>query len=271
MTIWLIILPFGAATYAMRASFLLRWRQARSSRWQRWLRFVPPAVLAALVLPELLAVGQPLAPDTLHQLLAAGLAAVVAWRFQNVLATVASGMVAFWGLLWLPDTALTLSLPLGLLLLASGFLLLLLVGSTLAWFRLRRQAAGAGLAATTHPAAVTVTPVEDRRLPAEAVSFPARKPAGTHLHCSWCWCPLPVWARYCGQCGLPQPAPALAVTQPLAAVTVRPEGSERCSLPIGAPEERTKYLPMLAGASGARSARSLDTARNGGTIHRQPG
>lgn len=256
MTIWLIILPFGVATFAMRGAFLLCPLPAGySPDWQRWLRYVTPAVLAALVLPALVVIGQPLAPDTLRQFLAAGLAAMVAWRFQNVLATVASGMAALWGLTWLPDTTMTVSLPLSLLLLVSVGLLLLLAGSALAWVRLRRRAHHTGREAQPKSSAVTVTPLEGRLLPAERVSLPVRKPVGAHLHCPWCWCPLPVWALYCGQCGLPQQAPALAITQPLAAVTVRPEGSERVALPIGAPAERIHSLPRLAGANGARPAR----------------
>ena len=261
MTIWLIILPFGALTYAMRGAFLFHVGPVfRSAVGPGLLRYVLPAVLAALVLPVLVIVGQPLAPDTLSQLLAAGCAAVVAWRFQNVLATVASGMGAYWGLLWLPD--LTISLPLNLLLLASAGLLLLVVGSALTWLRFTQSARRPGRAAAPSSAAVTVTPVEGRLLSSEAVSLPARKPVGAHLHCPWCWCPLPVWALYCGQCGLPQQAPALAITQPLAAVTVNQE-SGRVSLSGGAPAERTHSLPRLAGANGARPTRRLGTASRG--------
>lgn len=264
MTIWLIILPFGVATFAMRAAFLLCPLPAlHSPGGPGVLRYVMPAILAALVLPALVVVGQPLAPDTLRQLLAAGLAALVAWRFQNVLATVASGMGALWGLTWLPDTAMTVSLPLSLLLLVSVVLLLLLAGSALAWGRLLWRARQHGREAMTPSPAVTVTPVEDRLLPAEAVSLPVRKPLGAHLHCPWCWCPLPVWALFCGQCGLPQQAPALAITQPLAAVTVNPERSERSSLTRGSRVERPNDLPRLSEANGARPTRSLGTASRG--------
>lgn len=97
VSIWLIILSFGAATYAMRGAFFFGARTVqRSTDAPRWLRFVPPAVLAALVAPALVFGGNPLAPGTLSHLLAAGLAALVAWRFQNVLWTVATGMVALW-------------------------------------------------------------------------------------------------------------------------------------------------------------------------------
>ena len=244
MTSWLIILSFGIATYTERGAFLFRtWSALRSLDWQRWLRCVPSAVLAALIAPALLGAGNWLALETLDHLLAAGLAALVAWRFQNVLATVASGMGALWGLTWFSDTSITLSLPLRLLLVASAGLLLLLLGSALAWLRLTRSARRPERDAAPSSAAVTVTPVEGHLLSAEGVSLPARKPVGAHLHCPWCWCPLPVWALYCGQCGLPQQTPALAITQPLAAVTVNLQGSERSSLALGALRSRTHSLP----------------------------
>jgi branched-subunit amino acid transport protein len=61
------------------------------------LRFVPPAVLSAIILPEmLLKDGQPyLAPQNSY--LAAGLiAGLVAWRSKNLLLTIIIGMAALW-------------------------------------------------------------------------------------------------------------------------------------------------------------------------------
>ena len=213
MTIWLLILSIGVATYAMRGAFLFYARPAsRPCEWHRWLRFVPPAVLAALVLPALVGVGQPLAPETLDQLLAAAFAALVAWRFQNVLATVASGMGALWGLLWLAPMT-SFALPLGVLLLASAGLVLL-AARPLVRHRHLNRASRPGTPTLAAPT-VTVTPVAEQSLTVEALTLLAQFPAGMHLHCPWCACPLPLWARYCGRCGWPQPAPALAATQPL--------------------------------------------------------
>lgn len=253
MTIWLIILPFGVATYAMRGAFIFRAGPTlHSPGGPRWLSYATPAVLAALVLPALVIVGYPLAPDTLRQLLSAGLAAVVAWRFQNVLATVASGMVALWGLTWLPDLTISFSLPLGQLLLASASLLLLLLGSALVWVHLRRRASPSRREGTPSSTAVTVTPAESQLLPTEAVSLAAQKPAGGHFHCIWCWCPLPMWALYCGQCGLPQQTPAHAITQPLAAFMVTPEGRKQFSAAHDARAEHTWHLPRMARMRGLR-------------------
>jgi branched-subunit amino acid transport protein len=61
------------------------------------LRFVPPAVLSAIILPDLLR------PDGVWalsfgnvRLLAGILAALVAWRTKNALLTIGVGMAAFW-------------------------------------------------------------------------------------------------------------------------------------------------------------------------------
>lgn len=95
MSLWVIIVILGSLTYGLRASFLLA-RHPLPTAWLRALRFVPPAVLAALVAPALVGNGNPLGPGILAELLAAGLAALVGWRYQNVLLTVVTGMVALW-------------------------------------------------------------------------------------------------------------------------------------------------------------------------------
>ena len=96
MSIWVVIGVLSALTYGLRASFLVGARHPLPTSWLRVLRFVPPAVLAALVAPALVGSGNLTTSGTLAELLAAGLAAVVAWRTQNVLLTVLTGMVALW-------------------------------------------------------------------------------------------------------------------------------------------------------------------------------
>ena len=94
MNIWIVIIVGGVLTYAMRLSFIyFLARFTVPGTMQRALRFVPPAVLAAIVLPELIApagtfdfsVGN-------HRLLAGCIAMLVAWRTKNVLATILAGM-----------------------------------------------------------------------------------------------------------------------------------------------------------------------------------
>jgi branched-subunit amino acid transport protein len=98
MTTWLIILSMGVVTYLIRLSLIaLLGRIEVPPMIQRALRFVPPAVLSAIVFPELL---RPTGTLDLSfgnvRLLAGLLAAVVAWRTKNVLLTIAVGMAALW-------------------------------------------------------------------------------------------------------------------------------------------------------------------------------
>ena len=100
ITTWLIILGVAAGTYLIRLSFIQAWQWIGvPDELARALRFVPPAVFAALILPALLAPGGPvdLSPGNLR-LVAGALAAVVAWYSRSVLLTLAVGMGALWTL-----------------------------------------------------------------------------------------------------------------------------------------------------------------------------
>lgn len=72
------------------------------------LKFIPPAVLTALIFPALLAPdGGPLRISLTNAALVAGsVAALVAWRSQNLLLTLAAGMAALWLWRWLLSLAL---------------------------------------------------------------------------------------------------------------------------------------------------------------------
>ena len=63
---------------------------------RRALRFVPPAVLSAIVFPELMirSSGQINLSLTNFRLLAGIMAVLVAWRTKNTLLTILAGMVA---------------------------------------------------------------------------------------------------------------------------------------------------------------------------------
>lgn len=100
-TIWLIFLLAGAGTFLLRLSFiLLLGRLDEVPRTlQGILRFVPAAVLAAIVVPAIVALSVDPTPTLsfeTEKVLAGGLAAVVARRTENVLATIGVGMVALW-------------------------------------------------------------------------------------------------------------------------------------------------------------------------------
>jgi branched-subunit amino acid transport protein len=62
------------------------------------LKFVPPAVLTAIIVPTLLAPNGELDITLSNDYLVAGLVTTfVAWRSKNLLLTLAIGMAAFWG------------------------------------------------------------------------------------------------------------------------------------------------------------------------------
>ena len=92
-SIWIAILLGGAGTYAMRASFIVTaHRLATVPPWaDRVLRQIPPAALAALVLPALV---RPEGEVDLTQprLWVGLLAGIVAWRTRSVLLTLLVGL-----------------------------------------------------------------------------------------------------------------------------------------------------------------------------------
>lgn len=91
--VWLAIVLAGIGTYAMRASFLVFAHRLADvpPGVQRLLRQIPPAALAAIVLPALLRPeGQ--VDLTQPRLVAGALAAGVAWKTRNVAFTLLIGM-----------------------------------------------------------------------------------------------------------------------------------------------------------------------------------
>jgi len=100
LEMWGIILGGMAATYATRLSFLVIVPHDRLPVLaRRALRFVPPAVLAAIILPELVRSGGTLDLSWGNDRWIAGIvAALVAWRFKNTWLTIGAGMIALWAL-----------------------------------------------------------------------------------------------------------------------------------------------------------------------------
>ncbi len=94
MTVWLTMLLVGAGTYLTRLSFILLFgKREIPAVVRRALRFVPPAVLTALIFPELLLPSGSLDLSLGNERLVAGLvAALIAWRSKNVLLTILAGM-----------------------------------------------------------------------------------------------------------------------------------------------------------------------------------
>jgi branched-subunit amino acid transport protein len=98
MNIWLVMLAIGAITFLTRLSFILLFsRMEVTPMMQRALRFVPPAVLSAILFPELVWRDAGLDLSLGNERFVAGLlAALVAWRTRNVLLTLGVGLVALW-------------------------------------------------------------------------------------------------------------------------------------------------------------------------------
>jgi branched-subunit amino acid transport protein len=96
VNIWLVLLLGGLLTFGMRFIFIyLLGRLEVPETMRRALRFVPPAVLSAIVVPELLIrSGQMDVSLANFRLLAGAVAILVAWRTKNTLLTILSGMVA---------------------------------------------------------------------------------------------------------------------------------------------------------------------------------
>ncbi|HEY5271437.1 MAG TPA: AzlD domain-containing protein [Anaerolineales bacterium] len=96
MSLWLVILLAGMLTFAIRFSFILLLDRIKVPSWfRRGLRFVPMAVLSAIILPELATHNAALDLSLRNpQLYAGALAILVAWRTKNVLLTILAGMAA---------------------------------------------------------------------------------------------------------------------------------------------------------------------------------
>jgi len=99
LRIWVAVVLIGIATYGFRYSFIHLFGRIDEvpPAIKRVLRYVPPAVLAALVVPDLVTVRPTVAATLLDERLIAGVAAaVVAWRTENVFATIGVGMLVLW-------------------------------------------------------------------------------------------------------------------------------------------------------------------------------
>lgn len=98
--VWSMIVGIGVATFLIRFVPIALLARLELPGWlKRSLRYVPPAVMAAIVAPPLFFVGgTPTIGPELPRLAAATLAAWVAWRSRSTLLTVVLGMLALWGL-----------------------------------------------------------------------------------------------------------------------------------------------------------------------------
>lgn len=103
MNAWVVVVVIGAGTYLTRLSFVGMLGNRAMPVWaERPLKYVAPAVLAALTLPAvLLRDGSvDLTPAGNPRFLAAVAAAVVVVRFRSVSWAIVTGMGALWVLQW---------------------------------------------------------------------------------------------------------------------------------------------------------------------------
>jgi branched-subunit amino acid transport protein len=98
ISLWLTILGIGVITYAIRLSFIALLGKVEMPLFLlRALRFVPVAVLSAIIFPALFLNRNNLNLSLSNARLIAGiLAALVAWRTRNALLTIVVGMVGLW-------------------------------------------------------------------------------------------------------------------------------------------------------------------------------
>ncbi len=96
MNIWLVMLLGGLITFGMRFSLIyLFGRFQIPETMRRALHYVPPAVLSALIFPELFLREGALYLSLENTRLFAGLVAIlVAWFSKNTLVTILAGAVA---------------------------------------------------------------------------------------------------------------------------------------------------------------------------------
>lgn len=98
MNIWLVMVSAGLITYGMRLFFILAISEKSLPKNVRiGLEFVPPAVLTAIIVPEVLFSDGSLdiSFDNLR-LAAAFLAVIVAWKTKSSIFTVITGMLILW-------------------------------------------------------------------------------------------------------------------------------------------------------------------------------
>jgi len=96
--VWGLILLIGLLTFLIRLSFigLFGYLDEIPPRIEGTLRFVPAAVLAALVAPSFIALEPGAGGVAVDKLTAGVVAGGVAWRTEDVLMTIGAGMATLW-------------------------------------------------------------------------------------------------------------------------------------------------------------------------------
>lgn len=94
-----MILIVGALNYLSRLSFIAFFaRREMPPLLARALKFVPAAMLTALIVPMIASPALAAGAGATPRVLAAVLAALIAWRTRSEMTTIVAGMAALWTL-----------------------------------------------------------------------------------------------------------------------------------------------------------------------------
>lgn len=97
MTLWLAMLVIGTGTFLIRFSFIWLFGRGKiSPDVKRVLRFIPPSVLSAMILPSFIFPQHTAFTLDNPRMWAGAIAAIVAWRTQRMILTITAGMAALW-------------------------------------------------------------------------------------------------------------------------------------------------------------------------------
>jgi branched-subunit amino acid transport protein len=99
LKLWAVVVIVGALNYLSRLSFIALFaRRHVPALAVRACRYVPAAMLTALVLPMVVAFPDETAAAALPKIVAAALAGAVAFATRSTLKTLGTGMLALWAL-----------------------------------------------------------------------------------------------------------------------------------------------------------------------------
>ena len=98
MNIWTFFILTTLVTYSIRLSFILLIGRKPVPSWlSRMLRFIPPAVLTAIIFPDVFLRDGALYLSPANPRILAGLLAVlVIWKTRNSVLSILVGMLSMW-------------------------------------------------------------------------------------------------------------------------------------------------------------------------------
>ena len=101
LKLWAVIAIVGALNYASRLSFIAIFARRHVPRLlERAFRYVPAAMLTALVVPMVAFAPEAAGDVDVPRVAAAAIAGGVAFATRSTLRTIAAGMAALWLLQW---------------------------------------------------------------------------------------------------------------------------------------------------------------------------